>query len=162
MTVPLIETDLRLENGRLKGTVRNLSNERLDQPAVVLGGTVATLKDLEPGGEATVDVLVRSNPFGQQLSDKVVGQIFFGDGRPNADTAALYVRHSIVDQLTYDPNFGSTGQLATEGPVVLAWGSRDLLRVEIEGQDAAPPGQRPVLPAGTAWRSAARPCSART
>jgi len=132
--VPLIETDLRLENGRLKGTIRNLSNERLDKPAVVLGGTVATLKDLEPGAEATIDTLVQNNPFGQSLSDKVVGQVFFGDGRPNADTAALYIRHSIVDQLTYDPNFGSTGQLATEGPVVLAWGSRDLLAIEIEDQ----------------------------
>lgn len=135
VTVPLIETNLRLENGRLKGTIRNLSNERLDQPAVVLGGTVATLKDLDPGAEATVDVLVQNNLFGQSLSDKVVGQTFFGDGRPNADTSALYVRHSIVDQLTYDPNFGSTGQLATEGPVVLAWSSRDLLHVEIEGQE---------------------------
>ena len=41
----------------------------------------------------------------------------------------------MVDQLTYDPMFGSTGQLASEGPVVLAWGSRDLLHVEIEGQE---------------------------
>jgi hypothetical protein len=133
--VPLIEADLRLEDGRLKGTVRNLSEEILVKPAVVLGGTVALLKDLDPGAEATVDVLVQNNLFGQTLSDKVVGQVFFGDGRPNADTAALYVRHSMVDQLTYDPNFGMTGQLATEGPVILAWGSRDLLHVEIEGQE---------------------------
>jgi hypothetical protein len=135
VTVPLIETDLRLEDGRLRGTVKNLSNERLEKPAVVLGGTVAILKDLEPGAEATIDVLVQNNLFGQSLSDKVVGQVFFGDGRPNADTAALYIRHSMVDQLTYDPNFGSTGQLATEGPVVLAWGTRDLLHVEIEDQE---------------------------
>ena len=135
VSVPLIETDLRLENGRLKGTVKNLSNERLDKPVVVLGGTVARFKDLEPGAEASIDVLVENNLFGQSLSDKVVGQIFFGDGAPNADTAALYIRHTMVDQLTYDPNFGSTGQLATDGPVVLAWGSRDLLHVEIEGQE---------------------------
>ena len=51
VTVPLIETNLRLEDGRLRGTVRNLSDERLEKPAVVLGGTVATLKDLEPGAE---------------------------------------------------------------------------------------------------------------
>ena len=135
VTVPLIETNLRLEDGRLLGTVRNLSNERLEKPAVVLGGTVANLEDLEPGGEATVDVRVQNNLFGQSLSDKVVGQIFFGDGRPNADTAALFIRHSMVDQLTYDPNFGSTGQLTNEGPVVLAWSSRDLLHVEIENQE---------------------------
>jgi hypothetical protein len=135
VTVPLIETDLRLQDGRLMGTIKNLSNERLDKPAVVLGGTVANLEDLEPGAQATVDVRVQNNLFGQSLSDKVVGQIFFGDGRPNADTAALYIRHSMVDQLTYDPNFGSTGQLTNEGPVVLAWGSRDLLHVEIENQE---------------------------
>ena len=135
VTVPLIETDLRLEDGRLMGTVKNLSNERLEKPAVVLGGTVANLEDLEPGAVATVDVRVQNNLFGQSLSDKVVGQIFFGDGRPNADTAALYIRHSMVDQLTYDPNFGSTGQLTNEGPVVLAWSARDLLHVEIEDQE---------------------------
>ena len=49
--------------------------------------------------------------------------------------AALYVRRSMVDQLTYDPNFGSTGQLAADGPVVLAWSARELLHVEIEGQE---------------------------
>jgi hypothetical protein len=134
VTVPLIETDLRLEDGRLKGTVRNRSSERLDKPAVVLGGTVATLVDLEPGAQATVDVALQNTLFGMSLSDKVVGQVFFGDGRPNADTAALYIRHSMVDQLTYDPMFGSTGQLQTDGPVVLAWSSRDLLAVEIENQ----------------------------
>jgi hypothetical protein len=73
--------------------------------------------------------------FGQSLSDKVVGQIFFGNGAPNADTSALYIRHSMVDQLTYDPMFGSTGQLAHEGPVVLAWGTQELLHVEIENQE---------------------------
>jgi hypothetical protein len=133
--VPLIETDLRLEDGRLKGTIRNLSQDVLERPAVVLGGTVATLPDLEPGAEAEVDVAIQNNLFGMSLSDKVVGQIFFGEGRPNADTSALYIRHSMVDQLTYDPMFGSTGQLAAEGPVVLAWGSRSLLDVQIENQE---------------------------
>lgn len=135
VTVPLIETNLRLQDGRLMGTITNRSSERLEKPAVVLGGTVANLEDLEPGAEATVDVRVQNNLFGQSLSDKVVGQIFFGDGPPNADTAALYVRRSMVDQLTYDPNFGSTSQLASDGPVVLAWSSRDLLSIEIENQE---------------------------
>jgi hypothetical protein len=135
VAVPLIETDFRLEDGRLKGTIRNQSDQRLERPAVVLGGTVARLADLEPGAEATVDVQVQNVLFGQSLSDKVVGQIFFGNGAPNADTAALYIRHSMVDQLTYDPMFGSTGQLAHEGPVVLAWGTQELLHVEIENQE---------------------------
>jgi hypothetical protein len=135
VTVPLIETDLRLEDGRLKGTIKNLSDQLLERPSVVLGGTVARLADLERGAEATVDVQVQNVQFGQSLSDKVVGQVFFGEGAPSPDQAALYIRRSMVDQLTYDPMFGSTGQLANEGPVVLAWGSQELLHVEIEDQE---------------------------
>ena len=134
-TVPLIQTDLRLENGRLKGTVTNRSQQLLERPAVVLGGTVATLSDLAAGATAEVDVAIQNNLFGMSLSDKVVGQVFFGDGRLNADTAQLYIRHSMVDQLTYDPMFGSTGQLTAEGPVVLAWGSQSLLDVQIQDQE---------------------------
>ncbi len=40
VVVPLIETDLRLEDGRLKGTIRNASSGLLQNSAVVLGGTV--------------------------------------------------------------------------------------------------------------------------
>jgi hypothetical protein len=135
VSVPLVETDLRLEDGRLRGTVANRSSEALLKPAVVLGGTVAVLEDLDPGEEASVDVAVQNAQFGQQLSDKVVGPIFFGDGRELGDDAArLYARHTIIDQLTFDPNFGFSGQLSSDGPVVLAWADHDLLPVEIEGQ----------------------------
>ena len=57
----------------------------LERPAVVLGQTVAVLDDLEPGAEATVDVAVAVRiQFGQSLSDKVVGQMFFDDGDRDA------------------------------------------------------------------------------
>lgn len=133
VTVPMVETNLRLEDGHLKGTVKNASAESLHDAALVLGGTVALLKDLAPGAQATVDTAIQSSQFGQSLSDKVVGQIFFSDGS-STNSNELYARHSIVDQLTYDPNFGSTGVLDNEGPVVLAWGSNDLLSVDVEGQ----------------------------
>lgn len=133
--VPLIQADLRLDGGRLKGTVTNGSQETLLKPAVVLGGTVATLKDLAPGESATVDVAMAPFQMGQQLSDKIVGPVFFGDPTQlGEDAARLYARHTIIDQLTYDPNFGFTGQLPAEGPVVLAWADHELLPVEIEGQ----------------------------
>jgi hypothetical protein len=134
VSVPLVETDLRLEDGRLKGTVKNASADLLQQVAVVLGGTVAPLKDLAPGAVATVDAPVQSSQLGQSLSDKVVGQIFFPNGTTSPNSNELYVRHSMVDQLTYDPMFGSIGTLDTEGPVVIAWGSNDLLPVEVEQQ----------------------------
>ena len=73
--------------------------------------------------------------FGQPLSDKVVGADLLRRSEPvRRPTSDLYIRHTIVDQLTYDPNFGSTGQLATDSAVILAWGSGSLLPVEIDGQ----------------------------
>ena len=77
--VPLVEADLTLVDGRLQGTVRNASDQRLEKPAVVLGSTVQVLKDLDPGQSATVDVAVQPSFFGQSISDKVVGSVFFPD-----------------------------------------------------------------------------------
>ena len=148
VSVPLVKTDLRLEDGRLKGTVANASTRRLERPAVVLGQTVVVLADLEPGASATVDVPMTFNPFGQSLSDKVVGAGLFGDITATAAASQQYVRHNMVDQLTYDPMFGSTNLLSGDGPVVLAWGSRSAPRRRGRGPEAAPSRQRPVLPAG--------------
>jgi hypothetical protein len=137
VTVPLIETDLRLEDNRLRGTVTNKSNERLLAPVVVLGGTVAKLSELAPGATANVDVAMQVAQLGQQLSDKIVGPVFFGDPRQlGEDSARQYARHTIIDQLSYDPMFGFTGQLPADGAVLLAWADHDLLPVEIEGQVA--------------------------
>jgi hypothetical protein len=137
VTVPLIETDLRLEDNRLRGTVTNKSNERLLAPAVVLGGTVAKLTELGPGESASVDVAMQAVQLGQQLSDKIVGPLLFGDPRQlGDDSARQYARHTIIDQLSYDPMFGFTGQLPADGAVLLAWADHELLPVEIEGQVA--------------------------
>lgn len=134
---PLVEIDLRLQDGRLRGTVRNASTQALEKPAIVLGGTTQLLADLAPGAEATVDVALDPSIFGRTLSDRIVGPVFFGDpNRQGEDVQRLYVRHTIVDQLTYDPMFGSTNQLPSDGPVLLAWGSGDVLSVDVEGQEA--------------------------
>ncbi len=75
--------------------------------------------------------------MGQQLSDKIVGPVFFGEpGQMGEDASRQYARHTIIDQLTFDPNMGFTGQLPADGPVVLGWTDRELLPVEIEGQEA--------------------------
>ena len=70
----------------------------------------------------------------QSLSDKVVGQMLGNEGAMTPDVARTYVRHYMVDQLSYDPNMGPTNMLSADGPVVLAWGSNELLPVEIAGQ----------------------------
>ena len=135
VSVPLVQADLQLVDGRLKGSVTNESDMVLQAPAVVLGSTVQKLDDIAPGATGQVDVQLAPFQFGQQLSDKVVGPMMFGD--PNelgADGARMYARRSIIDQLTFDPNFGFTGQLPSDGPVVLAWGDQGLLDVQIEGQ----------------------------
>ncbi len=133
VSVPLVQTELRLQDGFLVGTVRNASTEALHGAALVLGSNVASLKDLAPGAQASVNLQILNTQFGQSLSDKVVGQIFAPDGRAS-NSNDLYAQHSMVDQLTYDPMFGSTGTLDSEGPVVLAWGTNDLLPVEVEQQ----------------------------
>lgn len=133
--VPLVEADLQLVDGRLKGTITNASTEVLQRPAVILGGTVATLDDLDPGGSATIDVALQPMIQGQPLSDRIVGPVFFdGPQRQGDEASRLYARHTIIDQLTYDPNWGFTGQLPAEGAVVIAWSDRELLSVEIDGQ----------------------------
>jgi hypothetical protein len=134
VTVPLVEADLRLEDGHLRGTVKNASTQRLERPAVVLGQTVAVLGDLEPGMEAKVDVAVQFGQFAQSLSDKVVGPFLGNEGTMTPEVARTYVRHYMVDQLTYDSQMGTTNLLTADGPVVLAWDSSELVPVEIAGQ----------------------------
>ena len=43
---------------------------------------------------------------------------------------------STLDQLTFDPMFGSIGNLNASGPVVLAWGRDEVLDVRVQGQTA--------------------------
>ncbi|MFL5716617.1 MAG: hypothetical protein ACJ77V_03450, partial [Chloroflexota bacterium] len=49
---------------------------------------------------------------------------------------AMFIRQAVVNQLTFDPNVGSTNQLPADGPVLLAWGSDSVLDVRIAGQKA--------------------------
>jgi len=134
VAVPLIEAELRLEDGHLRGTIKNASTQRLEGAAVVLGQTVAVLGDLEPGEDAKVDVAVQFGQFMQSLSDKVVGPFLGNEGTMTPEVAQTYVRHYMVDQLTYDPNMGTTNILSADGPVVLAWDSSEVLAVDIAGQ----------------------------
>lgn len=64
----------------------------------------------------------------------MVGQFFGNEVSMTPELARTYVRHYMVDQLTYDPQMGTSNLLSADGPVVLAWDSSDLLAVEIAGQ----------------------------
>lgn len=137
VTVPRMETDLRIDAGRLRGTITNASDTPFLSPAIVLGSTVATLDDLAPGASATVDVVLAPFQFGLQLADKVVGPIFFPDGTEGVtdDAARSYARYAIINQLTYDPNWGSTGRLPVDGAVLLGWSDAALLDLEVDGHE---------------------------
>jgi hypothetical protein len=136
VSVPLIEADLSIVDGHLKGTITNQSQVTLEKPAVVLGGTVAVLNDLAPGATASIDAPLVPGQFGQPLSDKVVGPVFFNDpSQFDSPASKQYIRHAIVDQLTFDSTFrATTGRLSADSAVILAWGSGGLLPVEIAGQ----------------------------
>ncbi len=136
--VPRIQADLRLVDGAIVGTVRNLSAQLLEKPAIVLGSSVLVLKDLAPGGEQSISLPVRPNQFGDSLSNRILGQLFFRDpalatGAPSGMQRDV-VRRSILDQLTYDPSTGTNLSLQSESPVLLAWGTGKVLEVRISGE----------------------------
>jgi hypothetical protein len=135
-TVPKVHADLALVDGTLTGTIRNESTVKLEKPAIVLGGNVKVLPDLAPGAEAPLSLkLTGANQFGQSLSDRIFGQVFFGNTGSTTETARRdQTRHLVIDQLTYDPQFGNFGRLSTQSPVLLAWGRDAILDVQVEGQ----------------------------
>ena len=134
--VPKVHAELALVDGTLTGTLRNDSTTKLEKPAIVLGGNVRVLKDLLPGEQVQVSLAVTSqNQFGQSLSDRIFGQIFFGETRTTTETARRdQTRHLVIDQLTYDPQFGNFGRLVADGPVLLAWGRDAVMNLAVEGQ----------------------------
>ena len=133
--VPKIHAELALVDGALSGFVRNDSGDRLEKPAVVLGGNVVVLPDLLPGQRADVSLPIRGTQNGESIADRIFGQTFFGDQTGTTEARRRdQTRHLVVNQLTYNPQTGASGRLSTEGPVLLAWGRNRILDVSVEGQ----------------------------
>ena len=143
MAVPRLESDLKLQGGSLTGTVTNSSTRALEGVSIVLGGSAAVLGDLGPGEQRKVDLRIDAADatFGMSLSDRIFGQTVFDNGLGGPDGQKTQVRRSVIDQLTFDPNYGPTGQLDADGPVLLAWEAGEALPVEIEGQTPRRSGQ---------------------
>ena len=137
VVVPKVHAELALVDGTLTGTIRNDATTTLEKPAIVLGTNVKVFKDLAPGEQVPVSLVVGTNGFGQSLSDRIFGQIFF-DGSVSSSEATRrdQTRHMIIDQLTNDPQFGNLGRLQADGPVLLGWGRQAILDVAVEGQAA--------------------------
>jgi hypothetical protein len=135
--VPLIAADLRLDNGKVVGTITNQSDKVLEKPAVVLGSSAQVVGgDLQPGQSAQIDLKLEQNPFAvAQLSERIVGNAFFdGSGTFDAESQRKLVRRAIIDQLTFDPVTGFSNQFSADTALVLAWGEDPVVPVEIEGQ----------------------------
>ncbi len=134
-TGPTVDTSLRLENGRVVGTITNRSERTLVAPALAFGASSVTLGDLAPGATADVSLALAANPLNQgSLSERIVGQISFGgSGGTNETEQRRLVRRAVLDQLSIDPMTGHPSALAADTPVLLAWGDDPVLAVDIEG-----------------------------
>jgi hypothetical protein len=131
---PRMRASLTLDKNQLKGTFENVSDEKLENVAVVLGSAVAALGDVEAHAKVTVSLRVDGNPFGAQLADQIVGQSF--DQTTEAGVRRA-VRYGMINQLTFDPGGGkfSSGSLPADQAVILAFGRRSLLDVQLGGQE---------------------------
>ena len=127
LPAPRVEADLRLEGDVLKGTVTNRSGRTLEKPAIVLGSLVATLPDLADGASAEVTLKVSGASFGMSLSERLFGQSAYD---PTANRT-LAVRRSLIDQLTQSFSKFGPGTLASDGPLLVAWGSDPVLAVQV-------------------------------
>jgi hypothetical protein len=142
VAAPRIEASLRLEDGRVVGTIRNASDRVLETPAVVLGTGVLVLGDLAPGATASVSLQAEPDAFGRALSERIFGQQQWpADGSTSPSYLRDQVRRQLVDALTYDPFFGSMGTLPADGPVLLAWGEPGLLPVVVSGSEPRTAGE---------------------
>ncbi len=133
---PALDVSIRLQDGKLVGDVRNDSSRTIEATAVVIGSTVVQLGDI-PAGEtrSIAPTALDATTCCQPISDRVVGQLFSGIVGPSDESQRMFVRHSVVDQLSLDPNSGANWVLPTDGPVVIGWGNEALLPIEIEGHE---------------------------
>ncbi|HTK44896.1 MAG TPA: hypothetical protein VL749_06060 [Patescibacteria group bacterium] len=130
---PRMKASLALDNNELKGTFENLSDEKLESVAVVLGSAVAVLGDVDAHTRVSVSFPVRGNPFGAPLADQIIGRAFEQTTESGVRRA---IRYGMVNQLTYDPSRQfSNGVLPADQAVILAFDRRNLLDVQLGGQE---------------------------
>jgi hypothetical protein len=133
-TGPVVEGDLRLEDGRILGTVTNRSNRVLLGPAIVLGSLAVQLRDLAPGEVADVNLAITNTMNQTSLSDKVVGQVNWNGMSMSEEDQRRMVRRSVIDQISMDPMTGFPSSLAGDSAMLLAWGSEPVVQLEIDGE----------------------------
>jgi hypothetical protein len=126
---PAVESDLRISQGKLQGTITNKSDAPLQHVAITFGGGIAVMPELGAGETRSIEVDTASfTPYGTQLSERMFGS---GFSRDVAQQRAIITRRAVIDTLTdYGPRVRGT-PLST--PTLLAWQPRSAIDVEIGG-----------------------------
>ncbi|HEY3336604.1 MAG TPA: hypothetical protein VGK16_15340 [Candidatus Limnocylindrales bacterium] len=135
-TGPVVDASLRLEGGRITGTLTNRSPRTLESPALVLGGSAVKLDDIPAGATADVSftIALNANVNGVPLSERVVGPMSFDGSSLSETEQRRLVRRSIIDQLSFDPLTGAQWALPGDSIQLLTWGTDAVLPAVIEGQ----------------------------
>jgi hypothetical protein len=137
VVAPALDIDLRLLDGNLSGSVRNGSTAIVEDTAVILGSTVVKIGDIGPGQTALVKpTTVVATSCCQAISDRLLGNRELSSGEASPAAQRMLVRRYLVEQLTFDPNFGRSGwMLGSDGPIVVGWSSEPLLPLEVQGHE---------------------------
>jgi len=129
MDFGVIEGDLRLENNHLVGEVRSRANYTLKDVMVVLGGQVARLGELAPGGSAAVDLALAASTSGPSYGPPTSYMIFEKEMSGSGPTQRqIEVRRAIIENLFERiPPYIPLGQdpanpaSLSQTPVLLGW-----------------------------------------
>ncbi len=123
---PQIDSNLRLSGGRLQGEITNRSGARLENVALLFGGAIAVIQDLEPGATQTISLDTTSVTFfGYAISERIFGSTFPNDA---AQARAVSTRRTVIDQLF---PYGTSGE--TTSPLLLAWRDGPVMDVQLSG-----------------------------
>ena len=128
---PAIDSDLRIIQGRLEGTITNKSDAPLQHIGITFGGGVAVMPELAAGETRPIQIDTASvTSFGSQLSERIFGS---GFSRDAAQQRAIITRRAVIDLLTDHGARLRGSPLGT--PTLLAWQPRSAIDVQIAGDE---------------------------
>lgn len=147
VNAPQLSATASLINGRLRGTIRNLSSVPFTDAVVLAGDGFQKIPSLAPGATAAFDVTPKASSMftGQPGFLTIYPNSYFSNGAPlaaqsgDADREA-YAKTTIL-QVLASSNFGFSPAIA---PMVVAWSKQP-------GQDITVAGSRPRATAETAF-----------
>jgi hypothetical protein len=142
---PLLTASASLSNGKLHGTIRNMSSSTFTDAVVLAGDGFQVLPALAPGASATFDVTPKiSSPFtGQPAYLNIYPSSYSSFGGPppaSSDADREAVAKSAILSLVSGVNYGFSTAIT---PMVVAWSKQP-------GQEVTVAGSRPRTTSETA------------